>query len=91
MLDSIFFLTEEEIISIHTVQINKYGGPHGIRDKGLLASAVHTPQATFSNQYLHQDIFQMAAAYMYSIIKNHPFIDDNKRNRNGYKTYFFRM
>jgi len=57
---------------------NKYGGPHGIRDKGLLASAVHTPQATFSNQYLYPDIFQMAAAYMYSIIKNHPFIDGNK-------------
>jgi len=45
----------------------------------LLDSAIAIPQAGFGDQYLHQDIFQMAAAYLYHIVQNHPFVDGNKR------------
>jgi len=73
------FLTLDEVIEIHSEMINRYGGSDGIRDKGLLESAVSTPRAGFGDQYLHSDIFQMAAAYLFHIVKNHPFIDGNKR------------
>jgi death on curing protein len=73
------FLTLDEVSEIHSEMINRYGGSDGIRDKGLLESAVSTPRAGFGDQYLHSDIFQMAAAYLFHIVKNHPFIDGNKR------------
>ncbi len=73
------FLSFNEIAAIHIHQINSYGGLHGIRDRGLLESALNYPQAMFQGKYLHPDIYHMTAAYMYSIIKNHPFVDGNKR------------
>lgn len=59
--------------------IDQYGGSDGIRDNGLLESAVATPQASFGGEYVHGTIFEMAAAYLFHIVKNHPFIDGNKR------------
>lgn len=59
--------------------IDRYGGSAGVRDQGLLESAIAAPQSGFGDQYLHTDIFQMAAAYFFHITKNHPFIDGNKR------------
>lgn len=56
-----------------------YGGGHGVRDMGLLESAVAQPQASFGGQYAHAGIFEMAAAYMFHIVQNHPFLDGNKR------------
>lgn len=73
------FLTLEEIIRLHAEQIEIFGGMHGIRDQGLLESALYEPQASFGGKYLHGNLFGMATAYAYSIIKNHPFIDGNKR------------
>ncbi|MCC6811842.1 MAG: type II toxin-antitoxin system death-on-curing family toxin [Deltaproteobacteria bacterium] len=73
------FLTIDEIISIHADQIERYGGSHGIRDRGLLESAVAQPQAGFGDQYLHEDLAAMAAAYLFHIVENHPFVDGNKR------------
>lgn len=73
------FLTLAEIVDIHADQIERYGGSSGIRDVTLLDSAIAIPQAGFGDQYLHQDIFQMAAAYLYHIVQNHPFVDGNKR------------
>ncbi len=73
------FLTLAEIVDIHADQIERYGGSSGIRDVTLLDSAIAIPQASFGDQYLHQDIFQMAAAYLYHIVQNHPFVDGNKR------------
>lgn len=59
--------------------INGYGGSDGIRDHGLLESAIATPLASFGGECVHADIFEMAAAYVFHIVKNHPFIDGNKR------------
>lgn len=56
-----------------------YGGEHGVRDLGLLESAVAQPQATFAGEYLHKNLFEMAAAYLFHIVQNHPFVDGNKR------------
>jgi len=73
------FLTLSDVKMIHDSQIHKHGGLYGLRDEKLLHSAIHYPQSFFNQQYLHLDIHHMAAAYMYAIIKNHPFLDGNKR------------
>lgn len=73
------FLTLDEVIEIHRDMIERYGGSTGIRDQGLLESAVAMPQAGFGDQYLHSSLFEMAAAYLFHIVKNHPFVDGNKR------------
>ena len=73
------FLTLDDIIESHQNQIDTYGGSHGIRDIGLLESAIAQPEASFGGQYLHADIFEMAAAYIYHLVMNHPFVDGNKR------------
>jgi death on curing protein len=73
------FLTLDEMLEIHEDQIARYGGTAGIRDVGLLQSALAQPQATFGGQFLHADPFEMAAAYLFHVVQNHPFIDGNKR------------
>ena len=73
------FLTLEEVLEIHDDQINRYGGATGIRDFGLLESALAQPQTIFGGSFLHTDLFEMAAAYFFHIIQNHPFMDGNKR------------
>ena len=73
------FLGLGEIIEIHADQINRYGGHHGIRDIELLKSATAMPATSFDGDYLHTDIYEMAAAYLFHIVRNHPFIDGNKR------------
>ena len=73
------FITMQEIIDDHAEIIHKYGGLDGIRDIGLLASAIDMPKATLFGEYLHPTIFDKAAAYLFHIICNHPFADGNKR------------
>ncbi|MDP2735390.1 MAG: type II toxin-antitoxin system death-on-curing family toxin [bacterium] len=73
------FLTLDEVVAIHRDQVERYGGDPGIRDIELLKSAVAMPTAGFGGDYLHTDIFEMAAAYLFHIIRNHPFVDGNKR------------
>lgn len=73
------FLPLKAIHSFHEDQINQYGGTPGVRDKGLLESALAQPEASFGGEYIHKNIFEMAAAYGYHICKNHPFYDGNKR------------
>jgi death on curing protein len=73
------FLTLDEVIEIHRDMIERYGGSPGIRDQGLLESAVAMPQAGFGEQYLHSTVFEMAAAYLFHIVNNHAFVDGNKR------------
>lgn len=73
------FLSVEDVIEIHADQIQRYGGSLGIRDVGLLLSALGMPEAGVGDQYLHASLFEMGAAYLYHIVQNHPFIDGNKR------------
>lgn len=73
------FLTLDEILSLHDDQIRRYGGSGGVRDLGLLQSAIGTVSATFDGSLLHETVFEMAAAYLFHICRNHPFIDGNKR------------
>jgi len=73
------FLTLAEVLLIHQNQIEQYGGTYCLRDSGLLSSAIAMPESMFSGKYLHEDIFHMAAAYLFHICQNYPFIDGNKR------------
>lgn len=73
------FLILEDVLLLHSEQIDAFGGIHGIRDAGLLESAAMTPQASFGGNYLHSDVFEMAAAYAFHIAENQPFLDGNKR------------
>lgn len=75
----ILFLTLEEVLEIHRDQIENYGGAEGIKDQGLLESALAQPETSFAGEYLHKTIFEMAAAYCFHLIENHPFYDGNKR------------
>jgi len=67
------------VLFIHARVISETGGSHGLRDIGLLQSAVARPNATFDGEELYSSTFEKAAALMHSLIKNHPFIDGNKR------------
>ena len=73
------FLDVQDVLTLHADQVALYGGEHGVRDMGLLESAVAQPRATFAGEYLHKDLFEMAAAYMFHLVQNHPFFDGNKR------------
>ena len=73
------FLTLVEVLALHADQIHRYGGRPGIRDLNLLESALATPSATFGDRLLHATIAEMVAAYLFHIVRNHPFIDGNKR------------
>jgi death-on-curing protein len=73
------FLDLSDVLDIHEAQIAAYGGMAGVRDTGLLESAIAQPQASFGGQYVHESVFEMAAAYVFHLAKNHPFLDGNKR------------
>jgi len=73
------FLSLDEVLVLHAEQLRRFGGSPGLRDPGLLASALATPQASFGGEFLHPTAPEMAAAYLFHIAKNHPFVDANKR------------
>ncbi len=73
------FFELDHVIEMHSRLIERFGGSQGIRDVGLLESAVAMPAAGFGEEYLHKDLFEMAAAYLFHIVQNHPFVDGNKR------------
>lgn len=73
------FLSKAAVIAMHRAVVDLYGGLHGLRDSALLESAIAQPQATFDGQYLHADVWAMAAAYGYHLCRNHAFLDGNKR------------
>jgi len=75
----VVFLTLDEAIALHADQIERYGGRSGIRDLGLLRSALAVPSATFEGRFLHEGLHEMAAAYLFHIVRHHPFVDGNKR------------
>ena len=73
------FLGLEEALEIRRDQIERYGGSAGIRDMGLLQAALAMPRAGSGGEYFHTDLHEMAAAYLFHIVMNHPFVDGNKR------------
>jgi len=85
------FLALDDVLAIHEDRIRRYGGSSGLRDLGLLESAVAMPQATFGGAYLHGTLYEMAAAYLFHIAKNHPFLDGNKRTALACALSFLRL
>jgi death-on-curing protein len=77
--DEPLFLDIEDVIELHATQLAIYGGGAGLRDRGLLESAVVQPQLFFDGEFAHPGLFEMAAAYLFHIVSNHPFVDGNKR------------
>lgn len=73
------FLTLDDVLAIHADQIRRYRGRPGLRDLGLLQSALAMPETTFGDEFLHPSVFEMAAAYLFHVARNHPFADGNKR------------
>jgi len=73
------FLTLDEVLALHEDQIQRYGGSAGLRDSRLLSSALGAVSATFVGRFLHQSVFEMAAAHLFHLAQNHPFVDGNKR------------
>jgi len=73
------FLDLEDVLELHALQLARYGGADGLRDRGLLESALAQPQATFDGAFVHDGLFVMAAAYLFHIVQNHAFVDGNKR------------
>ena len=72
-------LSLRQILILHELMVKNHGGSSGIRDMNMLESAVNRPFATFAGADLYQDIFMKAGALIQSIVKNHPFLDGNKR------------
>jgi death-on-curing protein len=85
------FLVLEEVLELHERQIEPFGGTLGIRDRGLLESALGMPRATFGGQFVHESLFAMAAAYAFHIAENQPFLDGNKRTGLGAALVFLRI
>jgi len=75
----IYFLSVEQVLLLQADQIKYFGGDAGVRDLGLLSSAVAQAKAMYGGSYLHQGIYSMAAAYTFHLVNNHPFVDGNKR------------
>ena len=73
------FLEIADVLESHRQQIERFGGSHGLRDRGLLESALAQPEATFGGVFLHSELHEMAAAYLFHLVNNHPFVDGNKR------------
>jgi death-on-curing protein len=85
------YLTAEQVLFLHARLISETGGSHGVRDVGMLQSAVLRPQTTFEDQDLYPDIFSKSAALMHSLIQNHPFLDGNKRTAIAAAVLFLRI
>jgi death-on-curing protein len=75
----VVFLTLGDVLELHADQIERYGGDTGIRDKSLLESALAMPMAGYGGEFFHTGLHDKAAAYLFHIVQNHPFIDGNKR------------
>ena len=86
-----FQLTVDIVREIHAEAIRQFGGAEGVRELALLESAVAAPQATFGGQSPYTDLVEVAAAYLYYLCRNHPFVDGNKRAALGACLVFLRL
>lgn len=82
------FVEIEEALRIHKRQVDRFGGDDGIRDRGLLESALAMPRAMFGGHFVHEDLAAMAGAYLYHLCNNHCFVDGNKRVALAVALYF---
>jgi death-on-curing protein len=73
------YLTLDEVLELHRLMLEQSGGITGVRDQGLLESAIDQPAMTFSGQDLYPSLASKAAALCFSLVMNHPFLDGNKR------------
>lgn len=73
------YLAVEQLVRLHRLQLQRFGGPAGLRDRGGLGAAAARPQMTFGGEDLYPDLAAKAAALMHSLVMNHPFADGNKR------------
>jgi death on curing protein len=89
--DDCIHLTVEIVLEIHSEALKNFGGSPGIRDEGLLASAVFAPQSTFGGKSPFADIIEVAAAYLFYLCGNHPFVDGNKRTAMTAAIVFLRL
>ena len=89
--DECFHLTVEIVLEIHAEALAQFGGAEGVRDMSLLESAVAAPQATFGGKSPFADLAEVAAAYLFYICRNHPFLDGNKRAALGACIVFARL
>ncbi|HEY1791780.1 MAG TPA: type II toxin-antitoxin system death-on-curing family toxin [Opitutaceae bacterium] len=85
------YLTVEIVQEIHSEAIRQFGGSAGIRELALLESAVAAPQASFGGEPVYTDLVEIAAAYLFFLCRNHPFIDGNKRTALGSCIVFLRL
>lgn len=89
--DDCFHLTVEMVQEIHAAVIEQFGGSNGVRELALLESSVATPQASFGGKSPYHDLSEVAAAYLFYLCKNHPFVDGNKRVALGACLVFLRL
>src|SRR6185436_4047419 len=89
--ENCFHLSVEIVREIHAEAIVRFGGSDGVRDSALLESAVAAPQASFGGKSPYRDLAEVAAAYLYYLCRNHPFIDGNKRTALGACIVFLRL
>lgn len=90
-MDNTKFLTLKQVLRLHDQSIHRFGGSHGMRDQGALESALAQPEMGFGGTYVHESIYDKAAAYIFHVVKNHPFVDGNKRTGFGCADVFLRI
>jgi death-on-curing protein len=89
--DDCIHLTIDVVRQIHDEALREFGGLQGIRDENLLASAVLAPQSSFGGKSPFADVIDVAAAYLFYICRNHPFLDGNKRTAMMAAIVFLRL
>jgi death-on-curing protein len=87
----IYHLTVANVLEVHAEAISQFGGSAGIRELALLESAVAAPQASFGGESVYTDVIEVAAAYLFFLCRNHPFVDGNKRAALGACIVFLRL
>lgn len=91
MSASVRGITKDEVLAIHDASLERFGGLPGLRDEGLLESALAQPFQTFGGEELYPSLAEKAARYAYGIAKNHPFLDGNKRTATACMGVFLRL
>jgi len=89
--ENCFHLTVDIVREIHAVAIESFGGSDGVRDMALLESGAAAPRSSFGGKSPYQDLPELAAAYLFYLCRNHPFIDGNKRAALGACLVFLRL